>query len=127
MTSYDSSHFNPPAPVVQATLRNPESGATISEVLLLIDTGADVTLLPHKAIEEIEVPLLADQRYELLSFDGSRSFAPVVILDMIFLRRIYHGQYLLIEEERGILGRDILNHVVMLLDGPRQRWSGHSL
>jgi hypothetical protein len=29
----------------------------------------------------------------------------------------------LTEEERGIMGRDILNHVIMLLDGPRQAWS----
>ena len=34
--------------------------------------------------------------------------------------------YLLIEEGRGMLGRDILNHVAMLLDGPRQQWSEYS-
>jgi hypothetical protein len=26
-------------------------------------------------------------------------------------------------EKRGILGRDILNHVSLLLDGPRQQWA----
>ena len=30
---------------------------------------------------------------------------------------------LLIEAEHGILGRDILNDVTVLLDGPRQQWS----
>jgi hypothetical protein len=44
-------------------------------------------------------------------------------LDMIFLARAFRGRYLLIEEDRGILGRDILNHVTLLLDGPRQQWS----
>ena len=126
MPTYDASHFNPPAPVAQATLRNPLSGATISDVLLLVDSGADVTLLPRKAVEGIGVPLIAGQGYELIGFDGSKSLAPAVTLDMIFLKRIFRGQYLLIEEERGILGRDILNNIALLLDGPGQRWQEHT-
>jgi len=58
-----------------------------------------------------------------MGFDGSKSFAPVAMLDMLFLGRAFRGRYLLIEADRGILGRDILNHVTVLLDGPRQRWS----
>ena len=126
MPSYDASHFDPPAPVAQVTLRNPYSGATISNVLLLLDTGADVTLLPRTAVEQLGVPLLAGQEYELMGFDGSKSFAPVVMLDLLFLKRAFRGRYLLIEEERGILGRDILNHVLLLLDGPQQLWSEHA-
>jgi predicted aspartyl protease len=126
MPSYDASHFEPPAPVAQVTLRNPNTGALVAAVLLLVDTGADVTLLPRIAVEQLGVPLLADQSYELMGFDGSKSFAPVVMLDMIFLRRAFRGRYLLIEEERGILGRDILNHMILLLDGPRQQWSEHA-
>ena len=126
MPTYDASHFSPPAPVAQATLRNPLSGATISDVLLLVDSGADVTLLPRKAVEGIGVPLIAGQGYELMGFDGSKSLAPAVTLDMIFLKRIFRGQYLLIEEERGILGRDILNNIALLLDGPGQRWQEHT-
>ena len=60
MPSYDASHFDPPAPVARVTLRNPQSGATVSDVLLLVDTGADITLLPRMAVERLGVPLLAD-------------------------------------------------------------------
>ncbi len=123
MPSYDASHFDPPAPVARVMLRNPHSGATVSDVLLLVDTGADITLLPRTAVEQLGVPLLAGQQYELMGFDGSKSFAPVVMLDLLFLRRAFRGRYLLTEEERGILGRDILNHVIVLLDGPQQQWS----
>ncbi len=126
MPNYDASHYNPPAPAAQVILRNPHSGTTVSDVVLLLDTGADVTLLPRTAVERLGVPLLADQRYELMSFDGSKSFAPVVMLDLLFLKRAFRGRYLVIEAERGILGRDILNHVTLLLDGPRQEWSEHS-
>jgi predicted aspartyl protease len=126
MPSYDASDFDPPAPIARVVLRNPQSGTTVSDVSLLLDTGADITLLPRTAVERLGVPLLPDQRYELMSFDGSKSFAPVVMLDLIFLRRAFRGRYLLIEAERGILGRDILNHVTLLLDGPRQQWSEQS-
>ena len=122
MPSYDASHFDPPAPVARVMLRNPHSGATVSDVLLLVDTGADITLLPRTAVEPLGVPLLAGQQYELMGFDGSTSFALVVMLDLLFLQRAFRGRYLLTEEERGIMGRDILNHVMMLLDGPHQQW-----
>jgi hypothetical protein len=59
MPSYDASHFDPPAPVARVTLRNPHSGVTVSDVVLLLDTGADVTMLPRMAIERLGVPLLA--------------------------------------------------------------------
>ena len=56
-----------------------------------------------------------------MGFDGSKSFTPVVMLDVLFLQRAFRGRYLLIEAERGIVGRDMLNHVSLLLDGPRQQ------
>jgi predicted aspartyl protease len=126
MPSYEASDFDPPAPVARVVLRHPHSGATLSDVSVLLDTGADVTLLPRTVVEQLGVPLLPDQRYELMGFDGSKSFASVVMLDLLFLRRAFRGRYLLIEAEHGILGRDILNHVALLLDGPRQQWSEQS-
>jgi len=104
MPNYDAAFFDPPAPVAQVTLRHPHNGATVSDVPLLLDTGADVTLLPRTAVERLGVPLLADQQYEVMGFDGSTSFAPVVILDMLFLQRAFRGRYLLIATDRGILG-----------------------
>jgi hypothetical protein len=42
---------------------------------------------------------------------------------MIFLSKAYRGRYLLIEDEHGVLGRDILAGVVLRVDGPKQEWS----
>lgn len=123
MPSYDASSFQPPAPVTRVTLRDGVSGARVSDVVLLIDTGADVTLLPRAAVEQLGASVLTDQRYELMGFDGRKSFASVVVLDMIFLQRAFRGQYLLIEADRGVLGRDVLNHVILRLDGPGQQWT----
>ena len=43
MPSYDSTNYDPPAPVAEVTLRDPKSGASVPNVHLLVATGADVT------------------------------------------------------------------------------------
>jgi hypothetical protein len=46
MPGYDPDQFDPPAPVARVELRDPASGAVVADVPMLIDTRADVTLLP---------------------------------------------------------------------------------
>ena len=71
MPEYDGAHFDPPAPMVQAALRCVESGAMIQGVELLLDSGADITLLPQSAVAQLGVTADSTQRYELMGFDGS--------------------------------------------------------
>ena len=98
MPSYDATDCDPPAPVAQVTLRNAHSGEMVVDVPLLLDTGADVTLLPRNVVEQIGVQPVAGQRYELMGFNGSTSSAPVVMLDLLFLKRAFRGRYLVIEK-----------------------------
>ena len=65
MPNYDTLHFDPPAPVTGVMLRDPQSGSTVSDIQLLLDTGADVTLLPHRAIDRLGVMPLPDQQSNL--------------------------------------------------------------
>ncbi len=123
MPSYDSTQYSPPAPVAMVTLKNPQADNSISGVMLLIDSGADVTLLPRAAVAQLSLATQPTEQVELAGFDGSRSFAQVVTLDLQFLNRIYRGRYLLCDDEHGILGRDVLNHLKLILDGPRHEWS----
>jgi len=122
MPSYDALHYDPPAPIAHVTLRA-ANGATVADVLLLLDTGADATLLPRSAIARLGISPNPALAYELIGFDGSRSTAQAVDLDMIFLQKAFRGRYLLIDEDRGILGRDVLASVTLLLNGPGQEWS----
>lgn len=118
MPNYDASHYDPPAPVAQVTLRDMKGGSLLPDVMLLVDSGADVTLLPRRAVERLGVKPLSGQNCQLLSFDGTASSAQVVELDMIFLQKAYRGRYLLIDQDHGVLGRDVLCNVALLLDGP---------
>jgi hypothetical protein len=123
MPAYDESRFQPPAPLARVTLRHAEKGNTLSEVPMLIDSGADVTLIPLALVNLLGATINSGEGYELMGFDGSRSVAQSVHLDLLFLRRAFKGQFLLIDQEWGILGRAILNHVALLLHGPRLTWS----
>ena len=122
MPTYDDHFFTPPAPLARVVLRNPENGMTLSDVPMLLDSGADVTLIPQTSVKLLDVTVNSNEGYELMSFDGTTSLAQVAQLDLIFLRRNFKGRFLLINQEWGILGRDILNHVALLLDGPQLTW-----
>lgn len=92
------------------------------DVALLIDTGADVTLLPRLAVDRLGVSL-GTERYELVAFDGTRSSTEAVDLDMLFLGKAFRGRYLLTDEQQGVLGRDVLASLKLTFDGPGQEWT----
>ncbi len=96
MPAYDADLFFPPAPVARVILRNSQTSQTVSDISLLIDSGADVTLIPQTAVDELGITTDAEH------YD--------------------RGKFLISDQEFGILGRDILNHVSIVLDGPRLTW-----
>ena len=122
MLAYDKNKFQPPAPVANVVFRNPNNGATWSDVPMLLDTGADVTLVPRVALEHLGIEPDPNRQYELLSFDGSASLAQIAQLELVFLNRRFRGSYLLIDQDHGIMGRNILNAVQLVLNGPMLTW-----
>jgi hypothetical protein len=50
MPAYDAERFSPPAPLASVACKNPETGGTWTDMPMLIDTGADVSLLPRAAL-----------------------------------------------------------------------------
>ena len=122
MPVYDGDLFTPPAPLAKVTLRNPETRAIVAEVPMLLDTGADVTLLPREFVDQLGLEVNPEEGYELMGFDGNVSVAHVIRLDLLFLRRAFKGQFLLTDRDTGLLGRDVLNHMPLLFDGPSLAW-----
>lgn len=122
MPTYDANLFDPPAPLAQVTLRNPQNTAVLSDVPMLLDSGADVTLIPAGTLERLNMTA-TDEIYELMGFDGRTSFASVARLEMRFLNRTFRGRFLLFDQEWGVIGRDILNHIALFFDGPSLTWN----
>lgn len=123
MPNYDDLLFSPPAPVANVTLRDPASSALLSEIPMLLDYGADVTVIPQVALDSLGVSIKSDEGVELMGFDGQTTISQIVRLDLIFQKKTFKGRFPVIEgQDWGIIGRDVLNHVVILLDGPRLTW-----
>jgi predicted aspartyl protease len=121
MPDYDSTRFSPPAPVALVTLRNPESGVVKAGVAMLLDTGADVTLLPKGVADELGLGRSANS-YELVDFENRASVAQAARAEMLFLGLTFRGQFLLAEQEWGIIGRNILNAISLTYNGPKLSW-----
>lgn len=127
MPTYNASLFDPPAPLAKVMLRNTQNGLTLSDVSLLIDSGSDVTIIPQASANQIGVNPIEDAGYEVEGFKGSPMIMPVVLLEMLFLNRIFKGQFLLTDQDYGILGRNVLNSVAILFNGPILSWDEYHL
>ena len=122
MPAYDATQFQPPAPFAYVTLRNGSTGAAALDVPMLLDTGADVTLIPGAVLDSLGSDIVSNSSYELVGFDGNKSLAQVVHIELVFCRRTFRGQFLLVDQLYGILGRNVLNAVPLLLVGPQFTW-----
>ena len=120
MPGYDTQRFDPPAPMATVELR--AQGKSLPDVAMLIDSGSDMSFLPGASIKRLELQADQQRRYEVTAFDGTKSQSASVQCDLVFLGQIFRGVYLIVEDADGILGRDILNHLSLVLDGPRLNW-----
>lgn len=125
MQAYEAVRFDPPAPLASVLLKSEQLGIVIQDVPMLLDTGADVSLLPRS----VAAPFVAPdaKHYELESFDGTKTSARAVIAELHFLGKTFRGQFLLIDGWHGILGRNILNNLSLVFDGPSQNWTEHRI
>ena len=121
MPDYDSAQFDPPAPLAKVLLRTPDHARSISDVAMLIDSGADVSLIPASCADQLALQS-EEEGFALRGFDGSTSLGSTVNAEILFEGRVFRGRFLLINQTYGVLGRNVLNHVTLLLDGPRLQW-----
>ncbi len=122
MPDYDAKQFTPPARLARVAVRTRDHARTVSDVPMLIDSGAAASLIPQSCADRIG--LRGDLQEDVVpeAFDGRTSPAKVVDAEVLFLGRAFRGQFPLIDDEVGILGRNVLNHVSLVLDGPRLDW-----
>lgn len=121
MRDYDSTSFNPPAPIAYVTIKNPLNNSEVTNVPMLLDTGADATLIPQFFVEKLALSS-ANNFYEIESFDGTITESAVVNLQIIFENKSFRGEFLTIKQDYGIIGRNILNLLTINFDGKSLRW-----
>jgi len=113
-----SKDFIPPAPVVDIMLANMTADVTIGPITALVDTGADATVVPIEYLDRIKAPMTIEM-WARGKWGGRRRVN-------LFLVDVHIGESVLphvqvVGDEVGdeiILGRDVLNKLKLLLDGP---------
>jgi hypothetical protein len=122
MSAYDGDRFSPSAPVALVTIRNPKTHEAATNVPMLLDSGADASMVPQQIVESLGIEPSNGAQFEIIGIEGRSTFARAVSLELLFLGRRFRGEFLLTPGDSGILGRNILNRVPLLLDGPRLTW-----
>jgi len=124
MPRYEGELFDPPAPVARVTLVNPKTGQTLSDIPMLLDTGADITLLPLSCKDRLGLEKLStDPRDSLVGFDGSRQLFEEVEAHLVFEGKTFRGRFPLFDSPFGIIGRNVLNLLDVSLNGKQLTWS----
>ncbi len=112
---YDLNYL-PAMPMVAIQIGKPDSDATVT-LAALVDSGADATMIPIKYLQEIHA--IKRQYVFIRTIAGQRTGANLYTISLQFA----HYKRTRIEvvgnrdSDEVIVGRDILNHLVVTLDG----------
>lgn len=111
--------IEPPAPFVHVSLSRPSGGVGLDDVPAQIDTAADMTVLPWSIVESLQLVQL-DER-PIGGFGGHVTLSPTFLIEVAIrgLRPIVVQALGHRDEPFLLLGRDVLNHYRLSLDGPQ--------
>lgn len=113
-----SRQHRPPFPTLTVALRAPEGAASTASFTALLDTGADITSVPIHLLEQIGAPELDEVRVRGhwgTSVNAITYLVDVVITDLTLPGIEVIGDTI---NPETVLGRDIINHLILLVDGP---------
>jgi predicted aspartyl protease len=115
----------PPAPILEIKLSPPREGMQTDSLVALIDTGADFTLVPLDWLLQIDAP---EVRYAYLrGLWSEQRQATLYLVDLHFDSTVLPGIEVIglehdeDDDQEIILGRNVLNKLILLLDGPSEQ------
>ncbi len=115
MPAYDLS-FNPPAPVVEVVVAHPVTRINSGALRGKVDSGADVTVIPEGLVAQVR--LTPKGRAWTRGYNGTYSQRLVY-----YVRLIVEGfalptvRCIAVDRANVLLGRNMLNHFIIVLDG----------
>jgi predicted aspartyl protease len=111
--AYDK-HLDPPAPVVPVRVAGRVSEHAVM-LPMLVDTGADATLVPARIVHRLGLPLV--DVVAVSGVDGLKQRATVHLASVELAELRVNARIIAFADE-AILGRDVLNQSIVTLDGP---------
>jgi hypothetical protein len=120
---YDRQKF-PPAPVLEITLSPPCETTRTIPLLALIDTGGDFTLAPLRWLLHIDAPEVRSAY--LRGLWSEQRQVTLYLVDLHFDDTVLPGVEVVgldddEDDQEVVLGRNVLNRLILLLDGPREQ------
>lgn len=109
-----SGEYSPPAPVLPIAVGRPQDAGVVL-VPALVDTGADLTVLPADVVAQLRLPHTG--RAAVAGFDELRRILPLCTADI----RLAGATFTVEAAAHGtvaLVGRDLLNRLDVHLDGP---------
>lgn len=110
--------YFPPMPALEIRLGYPEESLRLGPVVAILDTGADGTMVPQEWLDRIGAPLVDKVRVRGHWSDWRT--AKVFTVDL-GIGEVLLPSVEVVGDETGdevILGRNVLNRLKLLLDGP---------
>jgi predicted aspartyl protease len=116
--SYDTSWL-PAAPFLPVQLASLAERSETIAVQSKLDTGADVTAIPYALIERLQ--LMPAGEIEVEGYDSRRATIRAYDVSLQIDQLRVNGLLVIsFAEDYALLGRDVLNRLRILLDGPAQ-------
>jgi len=116
---YDTSKFNPPAPVLEVSLSCPISQEGIIKIPALLDSGADMTVIPQNIAQQLQLRYVDE--VSVAGYNGIIKtvfvYSAKIIFDNLgdFIIRVITS-----DSDHVFIGRDILNKWSVFLKGPKK-------
>lgn len=124
-TPYSDEKF-PPAPILNFQLSAPGESPQTALLTALIDTGADFTIVPLQWLLAINAPESRSAHVRGLWSD--RQLVTPYLVDIHLAHGTLPGMEVIgiddedeSDEQEVILGRNVLNLLLLLLEGPQQQ------
>jgi predicted aspartyl protease len=106
--------FDPPAPVLPVRVGGIDDHDPAAMLRMLVDTGADCTLIPAQVARSLRLPVV-----DRMQIEGVAGIA----LATIHAARVHVGGIRVLARvaaygDEALLGRDVLNKMLLDIDGP---------
>lgn len=115
--------YNPPVPVVEIEVEDLFQSKKEKNIKCVLDTGSSMTIIPSQTREELQ--LSAINIMKIKDWEGNEKEVPIYHAK-VWLGNDYFNVDLLESKKNeniGVIGRDILNKWIALLNGPKEEFS----
>lgn len=114
-----SNTYRPSAPALAVEIAHPGASETSVTLTFKIDTGADITTIPQNILLQLQVPPCREVL--AIGYDGQEARQRTYLVRLIVAGNTYAYQEVMATSgDQALIGRDLLNRWVIMLDGPNE-------